>query len=142
MLYSRINLSKTNYTDTYSDWKFIVSPDTKILNHIYVEYCRYKKFKSVMPIFDSQYTDCNTDILGYYCDNELIAFSLNKRYDTQNVESVQFAWNYRAPKLRLGIESLKVECAFYKAQGFRYLYLGLADEYKKQIDGFEILGSV
>ena len=95
-----------------------------------------------MPIFDSQYKDRNTDIIGYYYNNELVAFSLNKRHDNQNVESLQFAWNYQTPKLRLGIESLKVECALYKAQGFRYLYLGLADEYKKQIDGFEILGGI
>ena len=43
MLYSRIDLSKTNYTDTYSDWKFVVKPDKTILNQIYTEYCRYKK---------------------------------------------------------------------------------------------------
>ena len=142
MLYSRIDLSKTNYTDTYSYWKFVVNPDISILNQIYTEYCRYKKFISVMPIFDSQYKDRNTDIIGYYYNNELVAFSLNKRHDNQIVESLQFAWNYQTPKLRLGIESLKVECALYKAQGFRYLYLGLADEYKKQIDGFEILGGI
>jgi hypothetical protein len=142
MLYSRIDLSKTNYTDTYLYWKFVVNPDISILNQIYTEYCRYKKFISVMPIFDSQYKDRNTDIIGYYYNNELVAFSLNKRHDNQNVESLQFAWNYQTPKLRLGIESLKVECALYKAQGFRYLYLGLADEYKKQIDGFEILGGI
>jgi hypothetical protein len=141
MLYSRIDLSKTNYTDTYSDWKFVVKPDKTILNQIYTEYCRYKKFTSVMPIFDSQYTDRNTDIIGYYHNDKLVAFSLNKRHDTRNVESVQFAWNYQNSKLRLGFESLKVECALYKAQGFRYLYLGFADEYKKQIDGFEMLGS-
>ena len=42
--------------------------------------------------------------------------------------------------LVFGIKSLKHECALYKARGFKYLYLGGADEYKKQIDGFEILG--
>ena len=53
---------------------------------------------------------------------------------------MQFAWDYANPKLRLGIESLKNECAVYKARGFNYLYLGLADEYKSQLDGFELLG--
>jgi hypothetical protein len=44
------------------------------------------------------------------------------------------------PELKLGISSLKSECAYYKSQGFCYYYLGGADEYKRQIDGFEILG--
>jgi hypothetical protein len=35
---------------------------------------------------------------------------------------------------------MKTECAIYKSRGFRYLYLEQAHEYKKEIDGFEILG--
>jgi hypothetical protein len=93
-----------------------------------------------MPIFDIQYTDKNTDIIGYYDNEDLVAFSLIKLYDNDHAESLQFAWDYKNPKLRLGIESLRNECAIYKARGYRYLYLGLADEYKNQIDGFEILG--
>jgi hypothetical protein len=42
--------------------------------------------------------------------------------------------------MRLGIESMKTECAIYKARGFEYLYLEQANLYKKDIDGFEILG--
>ena len=95
-----------------------------------------------MPIFDSEYVDQKNDIIGYFDNNNLVAFSLLRRYDAENVEAVQFAWNYNNPKLRLGIESLKQECAIYKRLKFKFLYLGEADEYKSIIDGFEILGSL
>jgi arginyl-tRNA--protein-N-Asp/Glu arginylyltransferase len=93
-----------------------------------------------MPIFAVEYTDPNSDVIGYYSDNKLVAFSLIKRYSDTEAECVQFAWDYANPKLRLGMKSLKNECAIYKRLGFQYLYLGGADEYKKGIDGFEILG--
>jgi hypothetical protein len=95
-----------------------------------------------MPIFDIQYTDEHTDVIGYYDNNKLVAFSLVRTYDQDSAESLQFAWDYADPKLRLGIESLKNECALYKQRGFSYLYLGQADKYKSQIDGFEILGKL
>lgn len=117
--------------------------DIAKLNNLYKIYCQYKKFKSVMPIFDSEYTDPNNRIHGYYDPNDLtklIAFSLIRIYDDENVEAIQFAWDYETPEYNLGIRSLAHECAFYKAAGFKYYYLGGADEYKKQFDGFEILG--
>jgi DUF2075 family protein len=95
-----------------------------------------------MPIFDIQYHDEHTDVIGYYDNNDLVAFSLVRTYDKYSAEALQFAWDYQNPKLRLGIESLKNECAIYKARGFEYLYLGLADEYKNQLDGFELLGKL
>jgi hypothetical protein len=76
------------------------------------------------------------------CNNVLVAFSLIRVYDKDSVEALQFAWDYAEPKLRLGVESLKNECALYKARGFSYLYLGFADDYKSQLDGFEILGTL
>jgi hypothetical protein len=107
---------------------------------IYRQYCEYKQFDSVMPLFEQQFRDPWTEIIGYFSNRRLVAFSLIKKYESENVEAVQFAWDYANPKLRLGIESLKNECAKYKARGYRYLYLGSADEYKSQIDGFELLG--
>ena len=137
--FARIDLGKTNYPITV-EWMYITQPDIVALNHIYREYCQYRKFSSVMPIFDSRYTDPMTDIIGYYDHTELVAFSLIKRYDNQNALCDQFAWTYHNPRLRLGIETMKTECAIYKSRGFRYLYLEQAHEYKKEIDGFEILG--
>jgi hypothetical protein len=63
-----------------------------------------------------------------------------KRYDDKNLLAAQFAWNYRKPKLRLGITSLQTECAIYRQRGFQYLYLDQAHLYKQDLEGFEILG--
>ena len=139
MLYARVDLSKTNYTEL-DNYQFIKNPNIKQLDELYTQYCRYKKFRSVMPIFSVEYNDPNSDVIGYYNDNKLVAFSLIKRYSNTEAECVQFAWNYANPELHLGISSLKNECAIYKKLGFKYLYLGGADEYKKGIDGFETLG--
>ena len=140
MIYARINLTYTNYNTLKSNWSYVKIPNIDLLNSIYKKYCQYKKFKSVMPIFDSEYLDNNNDIIAYHDNNEIVAFSLIKKYDGLNVEALQFAWTYHNPKLRLGIKSLEHECALYKSLGYKFLYLGEAAEYKKQIDGFEILG--
>jgi len=137
MIYSRINLVETNYS-LLENFQIIDNPDPVQLESIYNQYCIYKKFKSVMPIFPEEYTDLKNDVIGYY-DNRLVAFSLTRKYNSENVEAIQFAWDYKNPSLKLGIESLKNECALYKKLGFRYYYLGESMKYKKQIDGFEIL---
>ena len=141
MQYCRIDLSKTNYWPI-KNHQLLYQFDISKLNNIYQQYCEHKQFSSVMPIFDIQYTDEHTDVIGYYDNSDLVAFSLIRTYDKENAESLQFAWNYANPKLRLGIESLKNECAIYKARGFNYLYLGGDDSYKRQIDGFELLGKL
>ena len=137
--FARIDLSK-NTDQIAVKWEYLRNPDIPVLNDIYRTYCIYKHFASVMPIFNSQYTDPDTDVIGYYDGDQLVAFSLIKRYDNENALCAQFAWNYRNPKLRLGIESLKTECAIYRERGFKYLYLDQAHLYKQGITGFELLG--
>ena len=137
--HARINLEQTNYTPTV-DWYYITDPDITVLNNIYRTYCIYKHFGSVMPIFDSQYLDPDTDLIGYRDQGRLVAWSMIKRYDSHNALCAQFAWTYHNPKTRLGIESLKTECAIYRERGFRYLYLDQAHLYKQGFDGFELLG--
>ena len=139
--FARINLIQTSYAPTV-DWYYITQPDIPLLNNIYRNYCAYKHFASVMPIFDSQYTDSTTDVIGYRDRSELVAFSLMKRYDNHNVLASQFAWTYHNPKTRLGVESLKTECAIYRERGFQYLYLDQAHLYKQDLEGFEILGAL
>jgi hypothetical protein len=140
--YARINL--TNNTDQVTvDWNYIVNPDTTTINllkNIYQTYCAYKQFASVMPLFDSQFTELDTDVIAYKDQEEIVAFSLIKRYNDTNALCAQFAWNYKKPKLRLGIESLRTECAIYRERGFKYLYLDQAHLYKQGITGFELLG--
>ena len=140
MIYARIDLSQTDYK-VMDNCKRIVNPIPKYLEEIYNAYCVHKKFKSVMPIFAEEYTDTKNDVLGYYDNEKLVAFSLIRCYNSKNAEAVQFAWDYTKPKLKLGIQSLQNECAMYKKRGFDYLYLGEADPYKTKIDGFEILGA-
>ena len=138
--FARIRLEETQYQPT-TDWYYITEPDITQLNDIYRTYCIYKHFASVMPIFDSQYQDPSTDIIGYRDAGDLVAFSLMKRYDDHNVLASQFAWTYRNPKTRLGIESLRTECAIYRQRGFKYLYLDQVHLYKQSFDGFEMLGA-
>jgi hypothetical protein len=139
--FARINLAKTTYQATV-DWQYITNPDIQQLNDIYRTYCIYKHFASVMPMFDSQYRDPMTDVLGYYEQDRLVAFSLMKRYDNHNVLASQFAWTYHNPRTRLGVESLKTECAIYRERGFKFLYLDQAHLYKQGLEGFELLGPI
>ena len=137
--FARIDLNKTDYKPSVK-WEYLRDPDISALNKIYRDYCIHKHFASVMPIFDSRYTDSTTDVIGYYDNNKLVAFSLIKRYDDYNALCDQFAWNYHNPRLRLGIETLQTECAIYKKRGFQYLYLEQAHLYKQSMAGFELLG--
>ena len=139
--FARICLEQTTYTPTVT-WEYLTQPDIPVLQDIYRTYCIYKHFVSVMPLFDSQFTDPATDVVGYQEDGRLVAFSLMKRYDDKNVLASQFAWTYHNPKTRLGIESLKTECAIYRERGFQYLYLDQAHLYKQGLQGFEILGTL
>ena len=140
--FARINLAKTNYKPSVT-WRYITERDRNTLvqlDGIYRDYCVYKKFASVMPMFHSRYTDPMTDVIGYYDQDCLVAWSLIRRFDEHNALCDQFAWTYHDPRLRLGIETMKTECAIYRARGFEYLYLEQAHLYKQEIDGFELLG--
>ena len=83
-----------------------------------------------------------TEILGYYHNTKLVAFSLIYLYtSSRSVLAEQFAWDYCMPELKLGYRSLKSECARYKRLGYEYMYIGEYAPYKQQIDGFEIVGT-
>jgi len=140
--FARIDLEKTNYKPTV-DWRFITNRDADTLaqlDNIYRTYCIYRRFVSVIPMFHSRYHDSMADLIGYYDADRLVAWSLIRRFDQHNAQCDQFAWTYHRPKLRMGIETMKTECAIYKERGFEYLYLEQAHLYKSEIDGFEILG--
>jgi hypothetical protein len=139
VIYCRINLANTNY-QLIDQFITFNGPPVEQLQKIYYEYCKYKKFESVMPLFESQLTDPGNQVYGYFNNKNIVAFSIIKYHDKRNAESMQFAWDYQDPKLQLGIKSLKHECAICKLQGLQYLYLGQVDEYKESLDGFEIVG--
>lgn len=144
MKYCRIDLSKTNYK-TINDTVFFVVPPSDKLQAIYKAYCEYKQFDSVMPLFNSQFSDPKNTIIGYYNlidRNDLVAFSILRKHDEQNAEAIQFAWNYKDPSQRWGIRSLEHECALFKQMGYRYLYLGEVADYKSRFNGYEVLGKI
>lgn len=139
--FARIDLAKTDYIESV-DWRYLDPTDSVIAGcqAIYRTYCIYKHFGSVMPLFASRLKDPMADVIGYFDKEQMVAFSLIRRYDEHNAICDQFAWTYHNPRLRLGIETMKTECAIYKARGFDYLYLEQAHLYKQEIEGFEILG--
>ena len=139
MIYCRIKLSITNY-QAY-DYAYIEDkPNLKKIQDIYKKYCDYKKFKSVQPLFANDIKVHK--VMVYYDEGKFVAFSLLYELDKHNIEALQFAWDYKNPKLRLGIKSLENECAWAKANGYKYLYLGQDDRYKSQFKGYEILGAL
>jgi arginyl-tRNA--protein-N-Asp/Glu arginylyltransferase len=138
ILYCRIDLSKTNYSRLDSA-RLIRSPNVVELNRIFKIYCEYKKFTSVEPMWDNEFTWSHNDVIGYYNNTKLVAWSVVTKYNKDDVYSVQFAWDYLNPELRLGIKSIEHECAYYKSLGYKYYYLGEAHKYKQTFQGFEIL---
>jgi hypothetical protein len=142
MLYGRINLDLTNY-QLFHSARFLLTPNFDQLRKIYYSYCRYKNFKSVIPFFETDYNLSNRDIIGYYDANNLVAYTLIIKHPADSsAESEQFAWNYKNPKLRLGVRSIEHECCVYKRLGYKYLYLGEHAAYKSKFDGYEIVGPV
>lgn len=138
ILYCRINLSKTTYRQLDSA-RLIPGPDPIELKLIFKKYCDHKKFISVEPMWDCEFTWSHNDVICYYDSTNLIAWSVVTKYNNEDVYSVQFAWDYENPNLRLGIKSIEHECAYYKSLGYKYYYLGEAHKYKQNIQGFEIL---
>ena len=144
-MHARIDLDKTNYSLNAIQQidlkvRLIREFDTHELDKIYIAYCRYKKFPSVMPLFSDEYLYPQSDVFAYYDNEVMVGFTLMFRYNTKNVAANQFAWTYHKPKIRLGIRSLHYICAHYKQEGFKHLYLGDAASYKQYLDGFELCG--
>lgn len=142
MIYCRIDLSKTSYTEL-EGYKILDANHYDQITSLYKQYCKYKDFKSVVPIFYEEVINSYSEVIGYYHKEKLIAFSLINLYPSHKVACAeQFAWDYNEPKLRLGYRSLESECARYKRLGYNYLYIGEYNEYKEQFDGFEIIGTL
>ena len=138
ILYCRIDLTKTDYNQLESA-SLISTPDPTELKLVFKKYCDHKKFTSVEPMWDCEFTWPHNDVIGYYDSTKLVAWSVVTKYNKNDVYSVQFAWDYANPELRLGIKSIEHECAYYKNLGYKYYYLGEAHKYKQNFQGFEIL---
>jgi hypothetical protein len=118
LLYCRVNLTETDYT-TLPSAKLIVDPNPAELKQIFEKYCAYKKFTSIEPMWDQEFIWDHNDVIGYYDNDKIVAWSVITKYNKDDVYSVQFAWDYTNPKLRLGIRSIENECAYYKKLGYK-----------------------
>ena len=108
---------------------------------VYRTYCLHRHFQSVMPMIPGRLTAAGTEIIGYRdSTGRLMAWSMYRVWDNENVLSDHFAWDYRDPRLRLGIRSIENECAIYRDRGYRWMYFEAVEPYMLDLQGFEIMG--
>jgi hypothetical protein len=139
--FGRINLEHTQYASDL-DWQYLDPPPVNDLQRVYREYCLHKHFQSVMPMIAGRFTAPGTEIIGYHHNTRLAAWSMYRIWDKHNVLSDHFAWDYRDPRLRLGIRSIENECAIYRERGYRWMYFEAVEPYMLDLEGFEILGAM
>jgi len=139
MNFGRIDLTKTTYSVTLKAHLLNPVPIDEI-NRVYKQYCLYKKFKSVMPMVPGRFTISGTELFGYYEQEKLIAWSMYRIWDNENIVIDHHAWDYSNPKSRIGLRSLQNECTIYKNRGYRFMYFESIEPYMLNLQGFEILG--
>lgn len=139
--FGRVDLDTISYRPTL-DWQYLTMPlHWPRCLEIYQRYCQVRGFSSVMPLLMPRLSDASSDVIGYWCDQQLVAWSLVRRFGTESVLLDQFAWDYSQPRQRVGIRSLRQECWLYQSCGFRWLYLEQADIYQPHLPELEILGA-
>jgi len=137
--FGRIDLQYTTYTRDLDAELLDPVPVNDVLR-VYRDYCLHKHFQSVMPMLPSRLTAPGTEIIGYRHQDLLVAWSMYRLWDDDNILSDHFAWDYRHPRLRLGIRSIETECAIYRDRGYRWMYFESVEPYMLDLQGFEIMG--
>ena len=117
----------------------IVDISFEEVNDIYQAYITKKNFKDLYnPIKNILDED---KFLGFAVNGKTVAFSKLRHYDNNDFESAMFCWDYKNPKLKLGIRTIYLEMEYGARRGAKYLYIGPGYEkssiYKKDFDGFE-----
>lgn len=139
--FGRINLEQTHYVSDI-DSSILRPVPVNDVQRVYRDYCAHKHFQSVMPLIPGRLTDPSTELFGYWDRDQLVAWSMYRIWDDENILSDHFAWDYRNPRLRLGIRSLENECAIYRDRGYRWMYFESVEPYMLDVQGFEILGPI
>lgn len=137
--FGRINLANTSYTADLNGCVLDPVPVDE-LQQVYRDYCAHKNFLSVMPMLPERLTAPGTEIIGYHDQGRLVAWSMYLIWGTKNILSDHFAWDYKNPRLRLGIRSLEHECALYRDRGYQWMYFEAVEPYMINMQGFELLG--
>ena len=139
--FGRIDLQETRYVNDIA-CRILDPVPVNDLQRVYRDYCVHKHFRSVMPLIPGRLTAADTEIIGYHDIDRLVAWSMYRLWDTENVLSDHFAWDYRNPRLRLGIRSIENECAIYRDRGYRWMYFESVEPYMLDLQGFETLGPI
>lgn len=139
LMFGRIDLSQVTYSASVSCVLLDPVPIDQVVK-VYRSYCAHKNFHSVIPMIPGRFTVPGTETWGYYDQGQLVAWSMYRLWDQHNVVSDHHAWDYKNPKLRLGIRSFENECAIYRDRGFKFVYLETVEPYMFQLQGFELLG--
>lgn len=135
----RIRLKDTHYKE-YSNYSLLGCESYEACAKIYIQYCEYKQFGDMIPLFKEEFCTDIVERIGYYDkNNQLCAFTLAHLFPSANCAYASyFAWNYQNPKLGMGNIANKNEIARYKRLGYDYYYLGPAMPYKAKLQGYEI----
>ena len=139
--FGRIDLQSTNYTQELAAELLDPVPINDVLR-VYRDYCLHKHFRSVMPMIAGRLTAPGTEIWGYQDHGRLVAWSMYRIWDDDNILSDHFAWDYRNARLRLGVRSIETECAIYRSRGYRWMYFESVEPYMLDLQGFEIMGAM
>lgn len=136
-----IDLAVTDYVSNV-DFEILDPVPVADVLRVYHDYCLHKHFQSVMPMIPGRLIANGTEIVGYRDQGRLIAWSMYRIWDQYHVLSDHHAWDYRNPRLRLGIKSLENECAIYRDRGYRYMYFESVEPYMLELQGFTVLGPI
>jgi hypothetical protein len=139
--FGRIRLADVSYSRNLACEILDPVPVTDVLR-VYRDYCVHKHFQSVMPMLPGRLTAPDTEIIGYQDQGRLVAWSMYRIWDAENILCDHHAWDYRNPRLRLGARSLDNECAIYRDRGYRWMYFESVEPYMLDLEGFEILGPI
>lgn len=137
--FGRIDLHRVDHKQDI-EWELLNPVPIDQVLQVYRDYCVHKHFQSVMPMVPSRLTASDTEIIGYRDQGRLVAWSMYRVWDKENILCDHHAWNYRDPRLRLGARSLHTECAIYRDRGYRFMYFESVEPYMLDLQGFEILG--
>ena len=139
--FARIDLARTDYQNDL-DWCYLDPVPVPDLLRVYRDYCMHKHFASVMPMIAGRFTVPGTEVIGYHDSGRLVGWSMYRIWDAENILSDHHAWDYRNPRLRLGMRSIENECAIYRDRGYRWMYFESVEPYMLDLQAFEILGPI
>ena len=143
-IYAKVNLQETNYTPSKKiDYKLLPKDtDPEPLLEIYKKYATYRDFKSAWPIYPDEFNKPYNDILAYYNNGEIVAWTMIFLLAKNAVWNMQFAWDYADPSLKLGYKSIRNECGIYRLKGYSEMLIDRNQKYKTDLQGYEEFGPI